>query len=185
MAEPQEPASTPTPLDINQQQGQPATGDPTPPAATEPTDWQAEAEKWKALSRKNETQAKANVDAAKQWNDFQESQKSETDKLKEHNAQLEAQLKEAQTTVLRSQYAAKNNIPVTLLTADTEDALEAQVKALLAFKTPQPPASSGIDTGAAARQSTTFTRQQISDPTFYHKHRDEILKAQQAGRILA
>lgn len=160
----------------------PATG--AEPTATEP-DWQAEAEKWKALSRKNEAQAKANADAAKQWSEFQESQKSETDKLKEHAAELETQLKQAQTTALRSQYAAKNQIPLELLTADTEDALDAQVKALLAFRTPKPAASSGPDVTGGAQQPTTFTRQQISDPTFYHQHRDEILKAQQAGRIIA
>lgn len=34
----------------------------TAPAAADGTDWKAEAEKWKALSRKNETQAKGNVD---------------------------------------------------------------------------------------------------------------------------
>jgi hypothetical protein len=146
-------------------------------------DWQSEAEKWKALSRKNEAQAKANADAAKQWSEFQESQKSETDKLKEHAAELETQLKQAQTTALRSQYAAKNQIPMELLTADTEDALDAQVKALLAFKTPQAAGRSNVDTQGGSQQATIFTQAQISDPKFYQTHRSEILKAMAEGRI--
>lgn len=150
--------------------------------STEP-DWQSEAEKWKALSRKNEAQAKANADAAKQWSEFQESQKSETDKLKEHAAELETQLKQAQTTALRSQYAAKNQIPMELLTADTEDTLDAQVKALLAFKTPQAAGRSNVDTQGGSQQATIFTQAQISDPKFYQTHRSEILKAMAEGRI--
>lgn len=137
------------------------------------------------MSRRNEAQAKANADAAKQWSEFQESQKSETDKLKEHAAELETQLKQAQTTALRSQYAAKNQIPMELLTADTDDALDVQVKALLAFKTPKPAASSGPDMRQSAGDAPTFTRRQIADPDFYHAHRADILKAQQAGRITA
>ncbi|MGW1998144.1 hypothetical protein [Embleya sp. NPDC001921] len=47
----------------------PSVGDPKPvepPKPTESTaDWQAEAEKWKALARKHEDQAKANSKAAK------------------------------------------------------------------------------------------------------------------------
>lgn len=46
---------------------EPPAASPTPDAATQPTatvDYQAEAEKWKALARKHEAQAKANVAAA-------------------------------------------------------------------------------------------------------------------------
>jgi hypothetical protein len=174
----------------NEQTGTQATTPETGATTTDgqqsqDVDWQAEAVKWKALSRQNEAQAKANADKAKQFDAFQESQKSELEKAQDEASKWKTQYEQAKTHALRAETAAKNNIPVTLLTGNTEEELDAQVKALLAFKTPTPPASSGIDTGASARQPTTFTRQQIADPTFYHAHRDEILKAQQAGRIIA
>lgn len=182
MAEVQEPTTTTTTDTETTGEGAATETDATTTTTTA-TDWQSEAEKWKALSRKNEAQAKANADAAKQWSEFQESQKSETDKLKEHAAELETQLKQAQTTALRSQYAAKNQIPMELLTADTEDALDAQVKSLLAFKTPQAAGRSNVDTQGGGQQATIFTQAQISDPKFYQTHRSEILKAMAEGRI--
>jgi hypothetical protein len=48
--------------------GEPGTTPPVgEPATGETTDWKAEAEKWKALSRQNEGKAKANAGAAEQW----------------------------------------------------------------------------------------------------------------------
>lgn len=60
--------------------------EPAAPTATDPepatgTDWKAEAEKWKALSRKNEDQAKANAAAAKRLADIEAAQQTEQEKL--------------------------------------------------------------------------------------------------------
>jgi hypothetical protein len=177
---------TPTSPDAQgQQPTPPETGAPATPAAPDPEvrDWQAEATKWKALSRQNEAQAKANADKAKQYDEFQESQKSELQKAQDTAAKWEAQYKQAQTQALRAETAAKNNIPVELLTADNAEALDAQVQALLAFKTPQPASRSGIDPTKNGGGPTTYTQAQISDPKFYQAHHDDILKAMSEGRI--
>lgn len=55
--------------------------DPPKPSATDDKDWKAEAEKWKALSRKNEDQAKANAEAARKLADLETAQQTEAEKL--------------------------------------------------------------------------------------------------------
>lgn len=52
--------------------GQPETGDTT--------DWKAEAEKWQALSRKNEERAKSNGDAAKELEKLRQASMSDQEK---------------------------------------------------------------------------------------------------------
>ncbi|MFT8358549.1 hypothetical protein [Bifidobacterium aquikefiri] len=177
--------ATSTPLEAQgSQPATPETGTPVTPAAPDTeTDWQAEANKWKALSRQNEAQAKANADKAKQYDAFQESQKTELQKAQDTAAKWEAQYKQAQTQALRAETAAKNNIPVELLTADNAEALDAQVKALLAFKTPQAASRSGVDPTKNGGGPTTYTQAQLSDQKFYREHRDDILKAMSEGRI--
>lgn len=59
------------------------------------TDWQAEAEKWKSLSRKHEDASKANADKARQFDEWQQSQKSEQQKADEAAQQLQAERDEA------------------------------------------------------------------------------------------
>ncbi|MDF7641732.1 hypothetical protein PT279_09065 [Bifidobacterium sp. ESL0784] len=150
---------------------------------TEVTDWKAEAEKWKSLSRKNEAQAKSNADKARQFDEFQESQKTELQKAQDEAAKYKAEFEAQQVKSLQAETAAKNNIPVSLLTATTQDALDAQVKALLDFKTPQPASKSGVNVGTGSNEPPVFTQAQVSDPKFYHDHREEILKAMAEGRI--
>ncbi|WEV41632.1 hypothetical protein OZX57_06480 [Bifidobacterium sp. ESL0682] len=170
-----------------QQTSNPATGAEdatgTESQNAEVTDWKAEAEKWKAMSRKNEAQAKSNADKAKQFDEFQESQKTELQKAQDEAAKYKAEFEAQQVKSLQAETAAKNNIPVSLLTATTQDALDVQVKALLDFKTPQPASKSGVDVGAGSNQPPVFTQAQVSDQKFYHEHRDEILKAMSEGRI--
>lgn len=62
-----------------------ATPSTDPPPADPPAevDWQAEAEKWKATSRKNEDRAKANASAAKELADLKTSMMSDTEKAVE------------------------------------------------------------------------------------------------------
>ena len=57
-----------------------ATGTEATEAATATVDHAAEAEKWKALSRKNEDKAKANADKAKKFDDLVASQATEQEK---------------------------------------------------------------------------------------------------------
>lgn len=58
-----------------------ATGEAVEPeAAEDPTDWKAEAEKWRDLSRKHEQRAKANSTAATELEKFRQSSMTEAEK---------------------------------------------------------------------------------------------------------
>lgn len=84
---------------------------------------QAEVEKWKSLSRKNEQQAKANVAAAKELEDIKKSQLTETEKLIEQTKHDTAQ-------EIRREFATK------LVDAELKSALQGRVMeagALLSF----------------------------------------------------
>jgi hypothetical protein len=67
---------------------------------TATVDLAAEVEKWKSLSRKNEQQAKANAQAAKELEEFKRSQLSDTERLIE-------QAKEETAKSIRTEFAQK------------------------------------------------------------------------------
>jgi hypothetical protein len=84
---------------------------------------QAEVEKWKSLSRKNEQQAKANVAAAKELEEIKKSQLSDTERLIEQTRTETAQQ-------IRREFATK------LVDAELKSALQGRVMeagALLSF----------------------------------------------------
>lgn len=62
---------------------EPTVEQPPEPAEGDGTDWKAEAEKYKALSRKHETRAKANAKAASELEQVKASQLSEQEKAVE------------------------------------------------------------------------------------------------------
>lgn len=116
---------------------QPETGpEPTPPKPE--TDWPAEVEKWKSLSRKNEEQAKANAEAAKRLAELEESQKSQQEKLADSNRSLEERAKKAELDACRMRIAIRKGLTeaqVKRLVGATEEELEADADELLeAFK---------------------------------------------------
>jgi hypothetical protein len=112
------------------------------PVEETPTDFAAEAEKWKALARKNEQRAKENAEKAKRLDDLEESQKTELEKLQGQLAAATAAAEAAESARLRASIAAKHGVPEALLTGSTEEALEEAATALLAFKGTQPSAPS-------------------------------------------
>lgn len=92
----------------------PATGAAAADTATSTTvdtgkdvDWKAEAEKWKANSRKNEA-------AAKRMAALEESQKTEAQKLAERATAAESVAAAAQSQLLRYQVAAEKGLPAEL-----------------------------------------------------------------------
>jgi len=70
------------------------------PELSEMEKLQAEVDKWKSLSRKNEQQAKANMTAAKELEEIRKSQLSDTEKLIE-------QTKEETALSVRKEFAGK------------------------------------------------------------------------------
>jgi hypothetical protein len=102
-------------------------------------DWQAEADKWKALARKHESTAKANADAARKYAEVEESQKTEAQRSAERIETAERRAAEAEAAVLRYEVAADRQLPSNLmrfLNGATREELEEQADALLAAVKP-------------------------------------------------
>lgn len=72
--------------------------------------FEAEAEKWKALARKHEKEAKANADAAKRLAEFEDANKSEVEKAAAKAAESEKRAQEAELKVLRLEVAAEKGL---------------------------------------------------------------------------
>jgi prophage DNA circulation protein len=133
----------------------PAAGAPAPVTTPEPVDWQKEAEKWKALSRQNETTAKANKAAADELQQLKDAQLSDQQKAEKAAQKAIADAADAQAQLARYRVAAEKKVPVELLTASDEASLKAQADALLAFvgnQSPSPDLGQGNRGPAAAPQ---------------------------------
>lgn len=80
------------------------------PEATETVDWQAEAEKWKTLSRKQEERAKANAAAAKELEKLREAQMTEAERIAAEAEQRgrSAALAEVGQRLVRAEFAARS-----------------------------------------------------------------------------
>jgi hypothetical protein len=151
-------------------------------------DWQAEAEKWKAFSRKHEDAAKANADKAKRFDEFEESQKTELQKAADAAAAAKAEADATRAELARVQAAVKHGLTeedLELLgthgTAEEIDAraekLAARIKSADAAK-PKPDfggGDRGTDVTAKGGQLTRDDMRRMSP--------DEIVKAQEEGRF--
>lgn len=86
------------------------------------------------LERAKRSAKPADYDAlkakAKQFDELSESQKSEATKAAERITALETELAESKASVLRAQAAAEAEVPVSLITASTEEEIKEQVKTL-------------------------------------------------------
>lgn len=89
--------------------------------------WQEEAEKWKALSRKNEA-------SAKRLQAIEDSQKTELQKAQERAAALEEENKTLTKKAMRAQVGADKKLPSTIaarLQGDTLEEMMADADAIL------------------------------------------------------
>lgn len=127
---------TPEEPDVTESAEQPTFADAQPDTGAqqeEEKDWKAEAEKWKALSRRHESTAKANSEAAKRWNEFEESQKSEQQKLMERLELVERERDEERRARARLVAAATYDLPASLLErigGSSEEEINESAKAL-------------------------------------------------------
>lgn len=76
---------------------------------------QAEVAKWKSLARKHEQNAKANADAAKKYAEYEDSQKTELQRLMERAEAAERERDEERRGRARLMAAATHNLSATLL----------------------------------------------------------------------
>lgn len=150
------------------------------------TDYRAEAEKWKALSRQNEARATANAEKAKRFDELEEANKTELEKATERTAALEAKAAKAETEALRLRTSIKTGVPEELLYGTTPEEFEKSAEAALAWRGKKAAAAVGgadLGTGGSA-PARTYTREQLRDPAFYQANKTDILAAQREGRIL-
>lgn len=116
-----------------EQAEQPTQPDTGAEDAGEP-DYKAEFEKWKALARKHEQQAKANADKAKRLDDLEEANKSEQQKLADKASEAEKRAQQAEAKALRFEVATEKGVPkkaMKFLTGETQEELESQADEIL------------------------------------------------------
>ncbi len=105
-------------------------------AGTASTDWQAEAAKWRDLSRKHEKRAAESAAAmAKLAAQAEEAGKSELEKAASRIAAAETRASAAETRALRAEIAGEKGLPPALakrLAGATREELEADAAELLA-----------------------------------------------------
>lgn len=171
---PETPAAEPT---TDAAAATPETGADTAPEK----DWQAEAEKWKALTRKHEDAAKRNADKAKRFDEFEESQKTEQQKLADKLAAAEKRALDLEEAKVRAEIAAATGVPSALLSGATEDELRASAEALLAFRGEKPKpdfggGDRGGDVGGQGKQITSKSELDSMTP-------EQINQARRDGRL--
>ena len=158
----------------------------TPAAAAEDTakqvDWEAEARKWKELSRKNESRMKENAEKARLYDEAQEQGKSELQKAQEAAAKAEARAAALESKVLRAQVAAAKGVDADLLSGSTLEELEASADRLLAWRGAQipkgAPASDAGHRGDEIRPSKQLTREDLKTMSA-----EQINQARRAGQL--
>lgn len=133
-------------------------------ADTGPVDWeqrakQAEADrdKWKTLSRNHESKAKANADAAAKLAQFEESQKSEQQRLTERLASAEVELAQYRTREVRTAAAVQAGLSPDMAEYLTEVEPEralAQAKKLAERMKPAEPKPADLRQGARGAAPT-------------------------------
>lgn len=157
----------------------------TPPADAPPadTDWVAEANKWKALSRKHEDQSKANADKAKQFDEITDANKSAIDKAVDRAAKAEARAAEVEVRALRAEVAADKGVPADLLSGSTQEELEASADRLLAFRGKAVPPDFGAgDRGGDAGKVKQMTQSELDQLSAAGDHA-AIVTARKEGRL--
>jgi hypothetical protein len=127
---------------------------------TDDKDWKAEADKWKALARKHETQAKTNADAARKVAELEDAGKTEIQRAADTAAQAEQRAATAEARLTRMEVAldkAPEGMPLAKvrklaarLTGDSREELEADAEDLFADFAPEP--DTGDETEPTSRR---------------------------------
>lgn len=99
----------------------------------EETNWEEEAKKWKALSRQNERNAKALLEKARKWDEREQAEMTEVERLKQQLEQTQKQLADTKLSALKARVAAKHGVPAEYITGEDEDSLTASAEGLKAF----------------------------------------------------
>lgn len=157
-----------------------------PAAAAEETaqqvDWEAEARKWKELSRKNESRMKENAEKARLYDEAQEQGKSELQKAQEAAAKAEARAAAMEAEAMRAKVAAATGVDADLLSGSSEDELRASAERLLAWRGAQVPKGAPA-TDAGVRGDEIRAARQLTREDLKKMSPAEIIKARQDGQL--
>lgn len=146
--------------DTTETPAEPETETVTETPAPETPDLAAEVAKWKALSRKNEQQAKENAEKARKFDEVEEANKTELEKIQARADAAEKKLAELaakeQAEELRKAVAKEKGfedrkIPVSALRGKTREELEAHADELLAIAPDPAPAPSADGQGETGK----------------------------------
>ena len=135
------------PTDTDETQDPTQTEDTSP---EEPKDYRAEADKWKALARKHETEAKNNRAAATKLAELEERDKSEQQRLADRAEAAEKRAAELELTTLRQEIGSAKGLTASQarrLYGTTREELEADADDLLAAFPAPKPSSGSADQG--------------------------------------
>lgn len=157
-----------------------------PAAAAEETaqqvDWEAEARKWKELSRKNESRMKENAEKARLYDEAQEQGKSELQKAQEAAAKAEARAAAMEAEAMRAKVAAATGVDADLLSGSSEEELRASAERLLAWRGAQVPKGAPA-TDAGVRGDEIRAARQLTREDLKKMSPAEIIKARQDGQL--
>lgn len=148
-------------------------------------DWRAEAEKWKALSRKNEATARSNAEKAKRLDQIEEQSKTELQKALEAQAAAEKRAAALEVEATRARVAAAKGVDADLLTGTTEEEISQSADRLLAWRgesAPKLPASTSAK-AAGARGDTVSGPSQLTREDLKTMTPQQINEARRAGRL--
>lgn len=157
-----------------------------PAAAAEDTaqqvDWEAEARKWKELSRKNESRMKENAEKARLYDEAQEQGKSELQKAQEAAAKAEARAAAMEAEAMRAKVAAATGVDADLLSGSSEEELRASAERLLVWRAVQVPKGAPA-TDAGVRGDEIRAARQLTKDDLKKMSPSEIIKARKDGRL--
>jgi hypothetical protein len=124
------------------------------------TDWEAEAEKWKALARKHEDQWKANASKVTEYDRLVEASKSDQERLEERAAKSASKAETLEAENLRLKVAYAKGLPPELigrLQGSTQKELEADADTLLDLVKPTTPGTPDLRAAAGQRPMSPET----------------------------
>lgn len=145
-------------------------------------DWEAEARKWKELSRKNESRMKENAEKARLYDEAQEQGKSELQKAQEAAAKAEARAAAMEAEAMRAKVAAATGVDADLLSGSSEDELRASAERLLAWRGAQVPKGAPA-TDAGVRGEEIRAAKQLTRDDLKKMSPSEIIKARKDGQL--
>ena len=145
------------------------------------TDWKAESRKWEARAKA----AKSDIEAAQKWREYEQSQKTEYEKLAENLAATQAEAAQAKAELTRLKVATEKGIPaeaLQLLKGSSEEELQAEADLLLSLianqskpKQPQPDSNQG--------QPAPSSLGQLTQADLQGRDAKQIMQAKAEGRL--